>query len=78
MLELKVTNQFRKDYKMVKKRGYDVNLFLLHPEQEHILIYFVNVRWIHTTNSFVFYNVEVYDMDNLIIDNAKVMSKWID
>ena len=26
MLELKVTNQFRKDYKMVKKRGYDVNL----------------------------------------------------
>ena len=27
MLELKVTNQFRKDYKMVKKRGYDVNLF---------------------------------------------------
>lgn len=26
MLELKVTNQFRKDYKKVKKRGYDVNL----------------------------------------------------
>ncbi|MDD6573310.1 MAG: type II toxin-antitoxin system YafQ family toxin [Thermoflexaceae bacterium] len=44
MLELKVTNQFRKDYKKVKKRGYDVNLLenviqMLLEEKKLLLIY---------------------------------------
>lgn len=25
MLKVKYTNQFKKDYKLIKKRGYDVN-----------------------------------------------------
>ena len=25
MLKIKVTNQFKKDYKLIKKRGYNIN-----------------------------------------------------
>ncbi len=39
MLELVTTRQFRKDYKRIKRRGYDISLLECHISPDWLLIY---------------------------------------